>query len=108
MERRPLIGEEHDAELTHDQVESAVRKLQLHRIGLFPIHSLHSRSELTAFDHWRVEIGGRDRHVGRKDACRASVTTPVPAAVSKTRRGSSAFARSATTSAYGAKVKGTR
>ena len=42
------------------------------------------------------------------DRDKASVTTPVPAAVSRTRRGRSPRARSATTSAYGAKFSGTR
>src|SRR5215470_621062 len=65
----PSYREEHDAELAHDQVESAGGKWQLQRIGLLPIHSLHSRSELAAFDHWLVEVRGRDRHVGRKYAC---------------------------------------
>src|SRR5262249_6022075 len=74
LERCPLIREEHNAELTHDQVESAVEKWQVHRIGLLPIHSLHTRPDLAAFDHGLVKVRGCDRHIDRKSACQGLST----------------------------------
>ena len=65
-ERLALVGEEHDPELAHDQIERLVGEGQLHRIGLTPCDRTGGADRGRMVEHRLIEVGGDDRGAVRE------------------------------------------